>query len=49
MIAGYAKAAEVFKEKAYRDAAAKAADFLLTKMRTDNPLSTYPRLRETVS
>jgi uncharacterized protein YyaL (SSP411 family) len=34
MIAGYAKAAEVFGEKAYRDAAAKAADFLLTKMRT---------------
>jgi uncharacterized protein YyaL (SSP411 family) len=34
MIAGYAKAGEVFKEKSFTDAAAKAADFLLTKLRT---------------
>jgi uncharacterized protein len=33
MIAGYAKAGQVFKEKAYTDAAAAAADFVLTKMR----------------
>jgi uncharacterized protein YyaL (SSP411 family) len=33
MVAAYAKAGEVFKEKAYTDAAAKAADFLLTTMR----------------
>jgi len=33
MIAGYAKAGQVFKEKAYTDAAAKAADFILAKMR----------------
>jgi uncharacterized protein YyaL (SSP411 family) len=33
MIAGYAKAGRVFKEKAYTDAAATAADFVLTKMR----------------
>jgi uncharacterized protein YyaL (SSP411 family) len=33
MIAGYAKAGQVFKEKAYTDAAATAADFVLTKMR----------------
>lgn len=33
MIAGYAKAGQVFKEKAYTDAAIKAADFILAKMR----------------
>jgi uncharacterized protein len=33
MIAGYAKAAKVFKQKEYAEAAAKAADFVLTKMR----------------
>jgi uncharacterized protein YyaL (SSP411 family) len=33
MIAGYAKAGQVFKEKAYTDAAARAADFVLTQMR----------------
>ncbi|MCI0700920.1 MAG: thioredoxin domain-containing protein [Planctomycetia bacterium] len=32
MIAGYAKAGQVFKNKDYTDAAAKAADFILTKM-----------------
>jgi len=34
MIAGYAKAGEVFQEKALTEAAAKAADFLLKTMRT---------------
>jgi len=34
MIAGYAKAGEVFQEKKFTDAAAKAADFLLKTMRT---------------
>jgi uncharacterized protein len=38
MIAGYAKAGEVFQEKAYTAAAAKAADFLLTTMRKDGRL-----------
>jgi uncharacterized protein YyaL (SSP411 family) len=33
MIAGYARAGEVLKEPAYTAAAAKAADFVLTKMR----------------
>ncbi len=33
MIAGYAKAGAVFKDKAYTQAAADAADFVLTKMR----------------
>jgi uncharacterized protein YyaL (SSP411 family) len=33
MIAAYARAGEVLKEKAYTDAAAKAADFLLKSMR----------------
>jgi uncharacterized protein YyaL (SSP411 family) len=33
MIAGYARAGQVFKEKAYTKAAATAADFILTKMR----------------
>ena len=33
MIAGYAKAGQVFNEKAYTSAAASAADFVLTKMR----------------
>jgi uncharacterized protein YyaL (SSP411 family)/archaellum component FlaG (FlaF/FlaG flagellin family) len=33
MIAGYATAGRVFKEKAYTDAAAKAADFVLANMR----------------
>ncbi len=33
MVAGYAKAAQVFKEKQYADAAAKAAEFILAKMR----------------
>ncbi len=33
MIAAYAQAGAVFQEKAYTDAAAKAADFLLTKLR----------------
>ena len=33
MIAAYARAAEVLKDKEYGNAAAKAADFLLTKMR----------------
>ena len=33
MIAGYAKAGQVFKEKAYTDAAVTAAEFILTKMR----------------
>ena len=33
MIAGYATAGRVFKEKAYTGAAATAADFVLTKMR----------------
>ncbi|MBN9519664.1 thioredoxin domain-containing protein [bacterium] len=34
MIAGYAKAGEVFREPAYSAAAAKAADFLLRTLRT---------------
>jgi uncharacterized protein YyaL (SSP411 family) len=34
MIAGWAKAGEVFQNKAFTDAAAKAADFLLKTMRT---------------
>jgi uncharacterized protein YyaL (SSP411 family) len=34
MIAGYAKAGEVFREPAYTAAAAKAADFLLRTLRT---------------
>ncbi len=34
MIAGYAKAGEVFKEKSFTDAAIKSADFLLKSMRT---------------
>jgi uncharacterized protein YyaL (SSP411 family) len=34
MIAGYAKAGEVFQNKAFTEAAAKAADFLLKTMRT---------------
>src|SRR5262249_53121630 len=34
MIAGYAVAGEVLKEPKYTAAAAKAADFLLTKLRT---------------
>ena len=33
MIAAYAKAGEVFKDKAFVEAAARAADFVLTKMR----------------
>ena len=33
MVAAYAKAGEVLKDKAYTDAAARAADFLVTKMR----------------
>ncbi len=33
MIAGYAKAGQVFQRKEYIEAAARAADFLLTKMR----------------
>ena len=33
MIAGYAKAGAVFKDKSYAQAAADAADFVLTKMR----------------
>jgi uncharacterized protein YyaL (SSP411 family) len=33
MIAGYAKAGQVFKDRAYTDAAATAADFILNKMR----------------
>ncbi|MBP3961049.1 DUF255 domain-containing protein [Gemmata sp. G18] len=33
MIAGYARAGEVFKDKAYTQAAADAADFVLSKMR----------------
>jgi hypothetical protein len=36
MIAAYAKAGQVFQDKAYTDAAAKAADFLLTKLRDSN-------------
>jgi uncharacterized protein YyaL (SSP411 family) len=36
MIGAYAKAGEVFKKKEYIDAAAKAADFLLKKMRTED-------------
>ncbi len=34
MIAGYARAGEVFRQKGFTDAAAKAADFLWTTMRT---------------
>jgi hypothetical protein len=33
MMAAYARAGEVFKEKAYLDTATRAADFLLTKLR----------------
>lgn len=44
MIAGYAVAGQVFEEPKYKEAAARAADFILTKLRTPEG-----RLRRTYS
>ena len=45
MIAGYAKAGQVFKEKEYTDAAVTAADFVLTNMRDKKDGRLLPHLR----